>query len=172
MVSVPFTLCGLPPLPAPRDLCIRTGVPPSSLYLHSPLSTGYLGAIRSHHLSAQGLLWLSILPVVKAKIMPTVGRTLCDCHVPTDSALLPSLQCVRARPSSAAPAKRGVLPGVLPGLGLDALSGMLLAGQPQDLSPLPGSPPPDVPMPTVSPSTPKLALPGTVMFSPFFPPSV
>lgn len=35
--------------------------PPSSLYLHSPLSTGYLGAIRSHHLSAQGLLWLSIL---------------------------------------------------------------------------------------------------------------
>ena len=26
---------------------------------------------------------------VKAKIMPTVGRTLCDCHVPTDSALLP-----------------------------------------------------------------------------------
>lgn len=52
---------------------------------------------------------------------------------------------------------------------LDALSGMLITGQPHDLSPLPGSPYSDVPMPT----SPNLHLPPdspcpAVMFSPFF----
>ena len=47
---------------------------------------------------------------VKAKITPTVVRTLCVCHVPTDSARLPIPHCVRARPATLLSQKSGSAP--------------------------------------------------------------
>ena len=96
-------VCGPPPLPAPRGLCasLHGAPPPSSLYLHSPLSTGSPGTIRSHHFSAQGLPWLSILLCKSQDHANSHQDSLC--HVPTDSAPLPVPQRVRARPATLLP---------------------------------------------------------------------
>lgn len=113
MVSVPFTLSLLPaPSPSPQgSLCIPAWStpthPPCTFTAHCQLGTQEPSdPITSLFRACHG----SPSFCIKAKIMPTVIRTLCVCHVPTDSARLPTPHCVRARPATLLPEKSGSAP--------------------------------------------------------------
>lgn len=105
MGSVPFTLCLRPtPSPSPQGSlhpCTEhPRHPPCTFTIHCQLgprepSDPITSLLRACHGSPSFC--------VKAKIMPTVIRTLYDCHVPTDSAPVSVPQCVQARPATLLP---------------------------------------------------------------------